>query len=267
MTCFKRYRRLRSRAAVRELAASPWRRTRGDTSSSRGRCTARVTPRCGRSAIVRALRRPSSIPVTGHGHDAFALTMTLALGIKAPLNFSAFSAPLAVCFSRRVPGSRSAWTTCAGRYHPERHAATSSTCRSLRRREDRGACTPSGHLVHLSPVLVHTVHHREHERRRPADQDDAREALDPCEHPPARAEDDVTEADRRVAGDGEVDRLLQRRQLALPPEHAGPESDLDQMEEDDEHEDAEEEPDAPNHVRGFEDLTDPGNPVDHRQRS
>ena len=37
----------------------------------------------------------------------------------------------------------------------------------------------SGDLVHLPPVLVHAVHDREHERRRPADQDETREALDP----------------------------------------------------------------------------------------
>src|SRR6516164_10715272 len=37
------------------------------------------------------------------------------------------------------------------------------------------------------------------------------------------------------------------------------------MEEDDEHEEAEEEPDAANHVRGIEDLTGPGDPLDHHQ--
>src|SRR5262249_25150949 len=116
--------------------------------------------------------------------------------------------------------------------------------------EDRGACTPSGHLVHLSPVLVHTVHDREYERRRPADQDDTREALDPCQHAPARAENDVAEADRRVGGDGEVDRRLQRRALARSPEHDGPESDLDQMKEDDAYEEGDEKPDAATHVWG-----------------
>ena len=121
--------------------------------------------------------------------------------------------------------------------------------------------------MHLPPVLVHAVHDREHERRRPADQDETREALDPGQQPPARAKDDVAEADRRVGGDGEVERRLQRRQLDRSPEHDRPESDLDQMEEDDEHEEGEEEPGAANHVRGLEDLTNPGQPVDHHQCS
>ena len=69
-------------------------------------------------------------------------------------------------------------------------------------------------------------------------------------------QDDVAEAHRGVGGDGEVDRCLQRRQLARSPEDDGPESDLDQMEEDDEHEEEEEEPGAATHVRGLEDLTD-----------
>src|SRR5262245_22525637 len=109
------------------------------------------------------------------------------------------------------------------------------------------------------------MHDREYERRRPAGQQDTRETLDPRQHPPAGPEDDVAEADRGVGGEGEVDRRLQIRQLARSQEDDGPEAYLEQMEEDDPHEEAEEESHAARHARGVDDVTDAGEPVDEQE--
>ena len=82
------------------------------------------------------------------------------------------------------------------------------------------------------------------------------EALDPCQHSPGRAEDDVAEADGRVGGDGEVDRRLQVRRLARSPEDESPENDLNQMKHNDQHEEAQEKANFSSDVRGLDGVTD-----------
>src|SRR5439155_12922220 len=105
------------------------------------------------------------------------------------------------------------------------------SCRSNLRRASVQQDRPrwSRRAVHLPPVLIHAIHDREYEGRRPADQQDTGEAFDPRQHPPARPDDDVAESDRRVGGEGEIERRLQVRQLLRVPENDRPEADLDQM--------------------------------------
>ena len=47
----------------------------------------------------------------------------------------------------------------------------------------------------LTDPDVHAIHDREYERRRPADQQYARKAFNPRQHPPARPDDNVAESD------------------------------------------------------------------------
>jgi hypothetical protein len=65
---------------------------------ARGHVVVERTMRCTSHPDVWALGdcacipTPEPYPCSGARHDAFALTMTLALGIKEPLDFSVFSA-------------------------------------------------------------------------------------------------------------------------------------------------------------------------------
>src|SRR5262249_48669564 len=92
-----------------------------------------------------------------------------------------------------------------------------------------------------------------------------RERLDAGQHAPARPEDDVPVADRRIGHEGEVGRHLQVGQLARSPEDQGPEADLQQMKASDPDEEAEEEANPAMHAPGLDDVADPGEPVDQQK--